>query len=72
MYQQKDLKCVTMNILVKYESSCTHCLKFISKVKVSDRTTRQKDEMTDSCKYRFRLYTNKKQAYPPNVSGSMI
>ena len=56
MYQQKDLTCVTRNI-VKYQSSSTHCLKNISKVKVSDRMTEKRNDR--QCKYRFRFYTKK-------------
>ena len=44
MYQQKDLTCVTRNIHVKYQSSSTHCLKDISKVKVSDRLTERRND----------------------------
>ena len=39
---------VTRNTHVKYQSSSTHCLKVINKIKVSDRITN--DRMTDGTK----------------------
>ena len=53
-HKQKDLTCITRNIHVKYQSSSTHCLNVISKVKVSVRMTeRRNDRMPDICKYRY-------------------
>ena len=65
MYQQKDLTCITRNIHAKYQSSSTHCLNVIRKVKVLVRMTeRRNDRMTDSFKYRFLFYT-KILSFPP-------
>ena len=52
---------------MKYQSSSTHYLKDISKVKVSANLQNDKDGMTDNCKYRFLFHTKNKQAYPPRV-----
>ena len=48
MYQQKDLTCITRNILLKYQNSSTYCLNVLWQPKVSDRFTElQKDGITE-------------------------